>query len=131
MARVFSVSRSSYYQHSYGNLSKKELINNQLRPLLIKAFINSQGEYGTRRLQLFFRRLDIYVGRKRIAKLMKELGLYAKARRKFKVTTNQSKRPYYVAPNLLKQNFMVEAPNQAWVSDITYVATNEGSYPYP
>ncbi|UTW43960.1 IS3 family transposase [bacterium SCSIO 12844] len=126
MAKIFGVSRSAYYQYSRGNLSKKEIINSQLRPLLIKAFINSKGEYGTRRLQLLLRRLDIYVGRKRIAKLMKELGLYAKARRKFKVTTNQSKRPYYVAPNLLKQKFMVEAPNEVWVSDITYVPTNEG-----
>jgi transposase InsO family protein len=57
---------------------------------------------------------------------MKENDLRPKAKRKFKVTTQQSSKPYLVAENLLKQNFIVGAPNLAWVTDITYVPTAEG-----
>jgi len=65
------------------------------------------------------------VGRARVARLMREAGLRAKAKRKFKATTNSNHRPP-VAPNLLKQDFMASKPNQKWVSDITYIATDEG-----
>ena len=61
---------------------------------------------------------------------MKEPGLRPKARRKFKVTTCQSKWPYHVAPNRLKQNFTASKPNEAWVSAgplmYTYTMTHVG-----
>jgi len=66
------------------------------------------------------------MGKKRVIRIMNALGLKPKARKKFKVTTQQSSAPYYVAPNLLKQVFTETAPNQAWVTDITYVPTQEG-----
>ncbi len=56
---------------------------------------------------------------------MRRQGLRAKAARKFKATTN-SKHSLPVAPNLLQQNFTAERPNQKWVSDITYIPTDEG-----
>jgi len=56
---------------------------------------------------------------------MKEAGLVAKTKRRFKATT-QSKHNLPVAPNLLNQNFSVDRPNAAWVSDITYIDTEEG-----
>ena len=51
--------------------------------------------------------------------------LRAKAARKYKATTN-SNHPLPVAPNLLQQDFTASAPNQKWVSDIPYVATDQG-----
>ena len=56
---------------------------------------------------------------------MRRQNLRARAARKYKVTTN-SKHDLPVAPNLLAQNFNAEAPNQKWVSDITYLWTDEG-----
>lgn len=56
---------------------------------------------------------------------MKRQNLRAKAARKYKATTN-SNHNLPVAPNLLQQNFSAEAPNQKWVSDITYLWTDEG-----
>src|SRR3546814_15536426 len=65
------------------------------------------------------------VGRLRVARLMRQEGLRAKAKRKYKATTN-SNHKLPVAPNLLQQNFNASVPNQKWVGDITYIATDEG-----
>src|SRR3989338_4335312 len=61
----------------------------------------------------------------RVARLMRVNGIVAKAKKKFKATTN-SKHDLPVAENLLKQNFVAEKPNTVWVSDITYIETLEG-----
>lgn len=65
------------------------------------------------------------LSRKRIARLMREAGLWAKCKRKFRVCTKaNSKRP--VAPNVMGQEFEAQKLNQKWASDITYVLTREG-----
>lgn len=56
---------------------------------------------------------------------MKQLGLYSKLSKKFKVTTN-SKHNHFVVPNILKREFTVKEPSKAWVSDITYIQTKDG-----
>lgn len=61
----------------------------------------------------------------RIKRIRKKLGLRCKQKRKFRVTTD-SRHNLPVAPNLLDRNFAVSAPNRAWVSDITYISTDEG-----
>jgi putative transposase len=68
---------------------------------------------------------DVGAGHVRIVRLRHELGLRCKQKRRFKATTNP-KHAYPVAPNLLEQSFAPTATNEAWVSDITYVATDEG-----
>ncbi|HCQ3846316.1 TPA: IS3 family transposase, partial [Escherichia coli] len=67
----------------------------------------------------------IIIGRDRLARFRKELGLRCKQKRKYKATTN-SNHSLPVAPYLLEQRFEATAPNQVWVADITYVATREG-----
>lgn len=64
-------------------------------------------------------------GRKRVYRLMKTNGISSRRPRKFKATTN-SKHNLPVADNLLNQNFSVDKPNKVWVSDITYIRTDEG-----
>lgn len=64
-------------------------------------------------------------GRHRIAKIMRKNGWRARAAKKYKATTN-SNHALPVAPNLLEQNFRATKPNQKWVSDITYIWTEEG-----
>jgi len=65
------------------------------------------------------------VGIHRIRRIRKKLGLRCKQKRNFKVTTD-SKHNLPVAPNLLDRQFAVAAPNKAWVTDITYITTDEG-----
>ncbi|EIQ12269.1 putative transposase [Shigella flexneri K-1770] len=81
--------------------------------------------YLTRRLQTELAENGIIVGRDRLARLRKELRLRCKQKRKFRATTNPNHN-LPVAPNLLNQTFAPTAPNQVWVADLTYVATQEG-----
>jgi putative transposase len=67
----------------------------------------------------------VQVGIHRIRRIRKKLGLRCKQKRNFKVTTD-SKHNLPVAPNLLDRQFAVAAPNKAWVTDITYITTDEG-----
>ncbi len=65
------------------------------------------------------------INRKLVAKIMKENGLKSKVVKKYKAATN-SKHNLPVAENILNRDFKAEKPNQKWVSDITYAATDEG-----
>jgi hypothetical protein len=66
------------------------------------------------------------VNHKRVARLMREHGLQSHKRRRFRVATTDSKHAHPVAPNVLERDFKATAPNQKWLADMTYVATDEG-----
>ena len=81
--------------------------------------------YGSKRLQAELASEGFLAGRDRIARLRKEEGIRCIQKRKFKATTNSNHR-LPVAENLLEQRFEPTAPNEAWVGDTTYLATEEG-----
>lgn len=85
----------------------------------------SQGCYGSRRIQAELRALGIICNRKRVSRIMRENGIEAKQRRRYKVTI-KSNHNKAVAVNLVNRNFATEAANKIWVSDITYIWTKEG-----
>jgi putative transposase len=89
------------------------------------AFARSNGTYGSPRLTRELQDEGLEVGRRRTARLMRENGLKARQKRRFKRTTD-SHHAFPVAPNLLKQDFSAEGPNQKWNADISYVWTTEG-----
>ena len=68
----------------------------------------------------------IRVGKQRVQLLMQKHGIQARGKRKFRVTTTDSRHDLPIAPNVLDRNFTVAAPNTAWVGDFTYIATDEG-----
>ena len=68
----------------------------------------------------------IRVGKLRVQQLMQEHGIQARGKRRFRVTTTDSRHDLSVAPNLLNRNFTMAAPNLAWSGDITYIPTEEG-----
>ena len=90
-----------------------------------KAFDAKKGRSGSPGLTLDLADAGQQYDRKTVAESMRRQGLRAKAARKFKATTN-SKHGLPVAPNLLQQDFTATAPNQKYVSDITYLWTDEG-----
>jgi transposase InsO family protein len=65
-------------------------------------------------------------GHNRVARLMQKAGLRSKTKRPFRVKTTDSKHSHPIAPDRLDQDFRASAANQVWVSDITYIPTDEG-----
>jgi transposase InsO family protein len=89
------------------------------------SFEASKRTYGSPRVLKDLRGLGYRVSRKRIERMMRENGLQAIMRRRFRCTTN-SAHEYPVAANLLARRFEVDRPNHSWVGDITYIPTEEG-----
>lgn len=90
-----------------------------------KIFHEYKGRYGAPRIHSELMDLGIKCGIKRVGRIMRENNLIAKAKRKFKATTN-SEHNYPTHPNLLNQNFKIDTPNKIWTTDITYIRTSEG-----
>jgi putative transposase len=125
MARVLEVSRSGFYAWLKATPSVRAQEDERLKVAIRAAHIRSRETYGSRRLQPELASEGFDAGRDRIARLRRELGLRCRQKRKFKATTN-SNHTLPVAPNLLEQQFSPTAPNQVWVTDITYIPTHEG-----
>lgn len=130
MCRVLAVSKSGYYASKRRTSSAKAQFKAQEQAALCAA-IQAQCKrhkqrYGRPRMTDQLRKLGFAVNHKRVGKAMKRMDLQCKLRRKFKICTTDSKHEYAVAPNSLDRQFTQDAPNKAWVADITYIHTNEG-----
>jgi putative transposase len=125
MSQLFSVSRSGFYAWLCRKPSHRVQADERLKVAIRAAHKRSRETYGARRLQAELAADGFVAGRDRIARLRRELGLRCRQKRKFKTTTN-SNHSLPVAENLLNQTFMPSAPNQVWVTDITYIPTGEG-----
>lgn len=125
MCRVLAVAPSGYYAWRERGPSKKVVRDNVLTTHVRATFKASRRRYGSPRVHAELRAEGHVVARKRVARLMREDGLCARPRRRF-VCTTQSKHKHPIAPNVLARNFEVSAPNQTWVSDLTYLRTNAG-----
>lgn len=66
------------------------------------------------------------ISRRRIARIMKKLGLSCRNKRRFRVLTTNSNHTYAIAPNRIQQDFYTSTPDQMYVGDITYIPTQEG-----
>lgn len=125
MCRLLSVSISGYYNWRNRPLSPRAKENAELADKIKRVFDKEKSRAGAKRIAKRLKLEGIFAGRHRIARIMRKNGWRAKAARKFKATTN-SNHHLPVAPNLLQQNFSSSRPNEKWVSDITYVWTEEG-----
>jgi len=125
MCRALKVSRSGYYDWRNRKPSERAQVNEALDQAICRIFDAEKGRAGAPRITQRLRKEGIHVNRKRVARRMRYMGLRAKAARKYKATTN-SNHTLPVAPNLLNQNFEAQSPDQSYVSDITYVWTDEG-----
>ena len=125
MCRLLSVSRSGYYGWKNRPHSGRDQANQKLLTEIKRVFDDEKGRPGSPRITQRLQEEGKPASRHRVAKLMKDNGLRAKAAKKYKATTN-SNHSLPVVPNLLEQNFTADVPDQKWVSDITYIWTEEG-----
>jgi putative transposase len=125
LCRALEVSSSGYYAWLRHPESPRRKEDARLGIEIKAAHKRNREVYGPERLQADLADHGVHVGVHRIKRIRKDLDLHCKQKKKFKVTTN-SNHSLPVAENLLEQNFLAEAPNKAWLSDITYIPTGEG-----
>lgn len=122
---VLAVSPSAYYAWRRRRLSARAQLNRQLAALMQRIHREVDRTYGSPRMHAELRTRGYRCGRNRVARVMRAHGIRAKQAKRFRVTT-QSTHSHPVASNLLARAFTPSAPNQVWMSDITYVWTDEG-----
>jgi len=125
MCRVLEVSRSGYYRWLKRKPSRRDMDNERLDAQIRQIYDGSKGRYGSPKITRELEDRGCRVSKSRVARRMRAIGLRSKIRRKYRVTTD-SKHHFPAAPNLLERNFTTNAPDQTWVSDITYLATRTG-----
>lgn len=125
---VLGVSRSGYYawkQREDAGGSRRSLADKELLQDIIVVHVESRRLYGSPRIHAELKRRGHDVGRKRVARVMRESGVRPRRRRSF--TKSHSGEHFSYAPNLLDRKFDdVKAPHDVWVADGTYIRTAEG-----
>ena len=125
MRRMMSVSASGFYAWLDRPPSERAKEEGRLEVEIRAAHRRTRQTYGAERLQHELAEHGVRVGICRLKRIRRKLGLYCKQKQKFKVTTD-SKHKLPVAENILGRQFVAYEPNRVWVSDITYVPTDEG-----
>lgn len=123
MCRVLQASRSGYY--AWVERESMDVLRSLQLEAVKELHTQKRGRLGSRRMARELRRQGHQVGRHRARSLMREAGVVCRQRRRFKATTD-SQHGLAIAPNLLQRSFDVDAPNTAWVADITAVWTFGG-----
>jgi len=116
MCRVLEVSRSGFYAAERRAASSRAAENQSLRMIIGAIHETSRGTYGSPRIHRELRATGRPCGRNRVARLMRESGLRAKTKRRYRPLTTNSKHG-------IKETGGI---NRAWCGDITYVRTGEG-----
>ena len=123
--KLMKVRRQGYYEYQERKGSPREVRDRMLTARIKDIFYESNRIYGARKIQEELRKGGDWISRKRIRRLMCIEGLVPVSwRRSVRTTVSDPKASPF--PNLLKQDFRVALPNQTWVSDFTYVPTDEG-----
>jgi putative transposase len=122
MSQVLAVSRSGFYAWRIRPPSIRACQDSELERNFKAIHERSRGTYGAPRIHAELRAKGRRVGRKRIARLMRKMGLRGVSRRKLTTATVQDRSAAF-APDLVKRNFKAQGPDQLWVADITYVPT--------
>ena len=106
-------------------MSLRKIKDMELKQKITEIYQKSHKRYGSPRIHQELLREGYAIGKKRVERLMKEMGIQAVAKRKYKATTD-STHTKPVAENHLNRKFTPDKPNTAWVADITYIWTAEG-----
>jgi transposase InsO family protein len=126
MCDALSVSASGYYAWRSRPESARKIANRGLLDDIQRVHAHHCERYGAPRIHAELRAEGQIISRKRIERVMRRHGIRARAPRRYRVCTTDSKHSLPVAANLLDQNFVAERPNQVWLADITYIPTGEG-----
>ena len=125
-AKVLGVSRSGYYAWRDRPVSVRRQRRQELLKEIRRVHSDNHRIYGSPRVHQQLKAEGVACNVKTVATLMRDNDLAAKTRRRFRVRTTDSHHDLPIAPNRLDRRFHAPGPNQAWVADLTYIATGEG-----
>jgi putative transposase len=125
LCQVLEVSRSGYADWIARGKGSPSAEDERLATKIRIVHAQSRGTYGSPRVSQALKRQGESVNEKRVARIMRERSIAGRAKRKYRATTD-SAHNLPLAGNILNRQFSAAAPNRAWVSDITAIATREG-----
>jgi putative transposase len=125
LCRVLEVSRSGFYAWRSREPSAAEVRREELAARVTTIHAEAKGRYGSPRIHAELVAQGVACGVNFVADVMREAGIAAKTKRKFRQTTD-SNHGLPVAENILDRDFDPEEPNASWVADVTYIPTREG-----
>ena len=125
LCAAFAVSRSAYHRWRTAPPSRRTREDARLKEHLVQLHAQSQGTYGRPRLTAALRQRGQRVASKRVARLMRALGLRGVQRGRFYPQTTQSANRM-ASPNLLRRTQTPTHPGRVWVADLTFIPTQEG-----
>ena len=126
MCKMLQFSPKTYYAWRKRLKSARQLSDEQLLVQIRAAFKASRATYGIPRVYAVLKAEGVCVGRKRVARLMRENELRVQPRRGYRCTTTVQDPSHEVASNTLDRDFTASAPNDKWVNDVSYIPTDEG-----
>jgi putative transposase len=127
LCSVLNVTRQGYWSWTKRAASARRQDDERLKQRILQAWNDSDQTYGAPRLHAELRLGDgVRVGKKRVARLMRELQIHGVSRRRGRMRTTIPDKRAAPAPDLVNRDFTAERPDQTWVADITYVPTHEG-----
>ena len=126
MCRVLGLSPSGYYDWLRRPPSARVRRDAELKGRILAKWIESEKIYGCPRIHAALRDEGERVSRKRVARLMREMGIEGVTRRRFRTGTTKRDAQARPAPDLVARDFSAEGPDQLWVADITQVRTWAG-----
>ena len=132
LCRTVGVTRQGFYAWRHRPPSKRDLADRELCERIRRVHAETEGIYGSPRVDAELRLTDgIRVGRKRVARLMRQLGLQGADGRRGgpRTTARNPQRPS--APDLVDRRFARASPNRLWVCDLKYIQTGQASSSSP
>jgi len=124
MCRVLQVARAGFYASLHKPLSNRAVEDQRLLSLIRDSYMLSGGVYGSPRVLADLREAGETCGKHRVARIMRRYKI--RAIRGYKTHRHVTGRPSILNPNRLNREFTVDAPDRAWVTDITYIRTWQG-----
>ena len=126
VCEVLEMSVSGYYAWLKREPSQREQSNQTLKAQILAIWETFKQCYGVPRIHAELQDRGVSVGKNRVARLMKSLGIRGKGGQKRRPRTTQADKTHPRSANILNRDFEATQPNSVWLTDITYIETHEG-----
>lgn len=126
VCEILGLSESGYYAWLKREPSQRDQVNQRLNAQIMDIWETFKHCYGAPRIHAELQDQGLYVGKNRVARLMRALGIRGKGGQKRRPRTTQADKTHPTYANTLNRDFEVTHPDAVWLTDITYIETHEG-----